>query len=172
MFLGKRYVKLFLLSGLFIVTSCSQKDETSKSNPPTDAPSQPSPTTPPPQSEDNSAKIFLDGEGVSSKKNKFFAKLEWLGGPKADDYSKAKLVFSTSEKTKPNSVSTIVFDPQMPSMGHGTATDDQVISAEESSSNSFVVDGIYFIMGGRWEVRVTATVDGVTDLVAFVVDVP
>ncbi len=111
-------------------------------------------------------------DGVLSKDEAFSASLAWLQGPVANDYSKAQLVFTSADGEPATNVAEIIFDPQMPSMQHGTATDDQVITAADDSQHRFVVDGIYFIMGGPWEINVTATVNGRRDTAAIPVDVP
>lgn len=116
--------------------------------------------------------ILPPSEGIASKNSKFVTKLEWLTGPKAEDYVKARLTFALADRSAPKMLKDIIFDPQMPSMGHGTSTLDQKIDIDSASPYVAVVDGIYFIMGGRWEIRITATVDSTTDIVTIPVDVP
>ena len=160
------------------VSSCggSKKDDdqTPNSSPiatplPTEAP--PAFQPPSPKSEDSTA-IFKPNEGIAAKQGKFVVKLDWLSGPKSEDFVKARLTFATTQRAVPSTVSDVVFNPQMPSMGHGTSMDDQTIAADESSTNVFIVDGIWFIMGGPWEILVTAKVDGISDTAAIPVDVP
>jgi hypothetical protein len=116
--------------------------------------------------------ILSPSEGIASKNSKFVAKLEWITGPKAKDYVKAKMTFALADRSAPKTLKDIVFDPQMPSMGHGTSTIDQKIEIDATTPYVAIVEGIYFIMGGPWEIRVTATVDDATDMVAIPVDVP
>jgi hypothetical protein len=84
----------------------------------------------------------------------------------------AKLTFLASNGLPAQSVSNIKFNPWMPSMGHGTSTADQRITAVTGTTNEFLVTGIFFSMGGDWEIQVTATVDGTTDQAAIAVSVP
>ncbi len=112
-----------------------------------------------------------DAEGILSKGGHFVVKLTWPEGAKAEQYIKARLAFATAARFRPETVSGIVFDPQMPSMGHGTATEDQVVSAVGESVWDFQVDGVYFIMGGPWEINVTAVVNGQLDTAAIPVEV-
>ena len=112
-----------------------------------------------------------DAEGILSKAGHFVVKLEWPGGAKAEQYIQARLAFATASRVRPDSVTGIVFDPQMPSMGHGTATEDQVITAVGDSVWDFKVDGVYFIMDGPWEINVTAVVNGQLDTAAIPVEV-
>ena len=115
--------------------------------------------------------IMAAGRSLS-KNGIFAAKVEWLTGPIAEDYSKARLTFLTPTNRAPDTVSDIQFTPFMPSMGHGTLVKEQKITAEAGSPNIFQVDKIYFVMGGPWEIRLTATVDGRKDLAVIPVKVP
>jgi hypothetical protein len=116
--------------------------------------------------------VIPEDLGFASQNKHFVATLEWLSPLKAKQKLKARLIFATSQRTAPTSVSEIIFDPQMRSMGHGTYTDDQVITKEGSSEYIFAVEGIYFTMGGPWEVDITAEVDGNTDTVVIPVKIP
>lgn len=163
------YKNILAIVTIAMLSACgsSKKEDSDKPTPqPTEAPSgktgDATGTTP----------ILSPSEGVASKNSKFVAKLEWLSGPKAEDYVKAKLTFALADRSAPKAIKDIKFDPQMPSMGHGTSTIDQKIELDATIPYVAVVDGIYFIMGGPWEIRVTATVDDATDTVAIPVDVP
>jgi hypothetical protein len=127
------------------------------------APDQPPPPAAPP--------VFGENEGVLSRAGHFAVKIEWPAGAKAEEYIKARLTFATGARLKPASVTGIVFDPQMPSMGHGTVTDDQVLTSVGDSGYEFQVAGVYFIMGGPWEIDVTAIVNGQMDTAAVPVEV-
>ena len=163
--------KFFVVISIIFLTACGSSKNNGNDTPtpqPTPTPSgktgDATGTTPTP--------IFSPTEGIASKKSKFVAKLEWLTGPKAEDYVKARLTFALADRSAPKALKDIVFDPQMPSMGHGTSTIDQKIEIDATTPYVAVVEGIYFIMGGPWEIRVTATVDDATDMVAIPVDVP
>ncbi|MGE0174944.1 MAG: hypothetical protein AB7T49_19280 [Oligoflexales bacterium] len=108
---------------------------------------------------------------ILSKNKKFATSLEWVSEPKAESYVSARLTFILPDRKIPETVSNIVFDPQMSSMGHGTSTADQTIRQSESATNVFIVDHIYFIMGGSWEIRLTAKVNGSSDTVTIPVEV-
>lgn len=101
----------------------------------------------------------------------FSVELGWLVGPTAKEYNTAALLFKNTNHANANTVTNIVFDPQMPSMNHGTHTDDQEIVQNPDTTDAFTVNGVYFIMGGPWVVNITATVDGVRDTASIPVDV-
>lgn len=157
-------------------------DGNNKPQPPAD---EQRPTTEPPPAEENkppevnpdsddkpNATVFSLTEGTISKKGHFVAKLDWLSNLKAETFVHAQISFATKNRQKPRSVKNIIFDPQMPSMGHGTSTEDQRMTQDNELTYVFKVDDIYFIMGGQWEIRVTATVDDVDDMATFPVEVP
>lgn len=72
----------------------------------------------------------------------------------------------------PKSVTEMDIDPWMPSMGHGTYRGDQKITAIDPALGLFRVDGLYFTMGGPWELRIDATVNGTKDRVLLSVGIP
>ncbi|MEN9835446.1 MAG: YtkA-like [Pseudomonadota bacterium] len=108
----------------------------------------------------------------SSTLRHYTAKLDWQSALAARTPVTAKLTFVGAAGAPAQSVSDIKFNPWMPSMGHGTSTADQRITALPGSSNEFLVTGIFFSMGGDWEIQLTATVDGVSDSAAIAVSVP
>lgn len=112
-----------------------------------------------------------NGNG-SSALNHYTAKLDWQSPLAARTPVSAKLTFLASNGLPAQSVSNIKFNPWMPSMGHGTSTADQRITAVSGTSNEFLVTGIFFSMGGDWEIQLTATVDGTIDQAAIAVSVP
>jgi hypothetical protein len=116
--------------------------------------------------------ILKPDEGIASKENLFILKFEWLTNLKSEELLKSKMTFAHSDRSAPTKVTSIVFDPQMPSMHHGTSTTDQKLIPDGNNSYVFVEEGVYFIMGGAWEIRITATGDGVTDQVVVPVNVP
>jgi|GEM_PF-588330 len=154
-------VNIFTIFTIILLPSCASSIE-AQGEKPLDR----SQGTPP-------VKLTGDAEGVMSKAGHFVVKLDWPDGAKAEQYIKARLAFATADRFRPETVTDIVFDPQMPSMGHGTATEDQVISAvgDGRPAWEFQVDGVYFIMDGPWEINVTAVVNGLMDTAAIPVDV-
>jgi hypothetical protein len=108
----------------------------------------------------------------TSDESKFSAQIEWLVGPVANEFSTARVNFNLSDGAVIRSIDAVVFDPQMPSMGHGTETEYQKIEPVAGEPGSIIVEGIYFIMGGPWEILLTASVNGQMDRVRLPVDVP
>lgn len=169
----RRYA--FSAMAILLVNSCAKtsKDDTSAKKPPEVPLHEKTPDSPKDDAtSDDAAPVLKTDEGVLSRNQKFIAKLDWASNPKAEDYLKVFITFSTANRMAPSSVSDVIFEPQMPSMGHGTATDDQIVTADASLAYVYRVDGIYFIMGGPWEIRLTATVDGSIDTAVIPVDVP
>lgn len=108
---------------------------------------------------------------VWSERRRFRVNWAWDTAVKAEALVSAVLTFVTPEGKSPNSVAQIEIDPWMPSMGHGTATVDQVIVPAHGRPGVFQINGLYFIMGGPWEIRIRATVDGSEDRAALKVNV-
>jgi hypothetical protein len=69
------------------------------------------------------------------------------------------------------SIENLKIEPWMPSMGHGTSTREQKILPVGGQLGKFKVSGIYFIMAGPWEIRLTATVNGIPDKASLKVQV-
>jgi hypothetical protein len=76
----------------------------------------------------------------------------WCDVPKPEAYLRARMQISGVDV---RSTSDLVVDPQMPSMGHGTYVDEQAVKPLLGSESVFDVSGIYFIMGGDWDIYVT-----------------
>jgi hypothetical protein len=72
----------------------------------------------------------------------------------------------------PHTISDIDIDPWMPSMGHGTYRGDQKITATDATKGDFKAEGLYFTMGGPWELRIDAVVNNKKDRVLIAVDIP
>ena len=102
----------------------------------------------------------IDG---SSKEAVYVAKLDWQTPLKSETALTAKLSFTGPDGSAAQTVENIVFTPWMPTMGHGTSTVNQKISLVPGTTNIYLVEGIYFIMGGDWEIRLTATGNGRKD---------
>lgn len=106
----------------------------------------------------------------------FNANLEWLEGPRVEDYSTARLTITDSNGAVPVTVTDVSFEPMMPTHGHGSFMDDQQIIPTEGMPHVFTVKGIYFTMKGtgpdHWVINIAATVDGLRRMVQIPVDVP
>lgn len=115
----------------------------------------------------------VEGSALSDQ---YTARIEWLTGPKVEDYSSAKLTFVSNLGSIPNKVEKIEFEPMMPTHGHGTFMDDQKITPVAGSSYEFVIEGIYFIMKGQgadhWVINISAQIDGQPFKTELSVDVP
>ena len=111
----------------------------------------------------------IDG---SSKEAVYVAKLDWQTPLKSETALTAMLSFTGPDGNAAQTVENIVFTPWMPTMGHGTSTVNQKISLVPGTTNTYLVEGVYFIMGGDWEIRLTATVNGRKDSANLPVHLP
>lgn len=112
--------------------------------------------------------VLEPGQGIASARGAFIAHLTWPLGLASESEIKARLTFAKIDRTKPATVILTKFDPQMPSMGHGTDVADQAFVAEDA--HVVRIDGVWINMGGDWVIRVHATVDGEADVVEIPVD--
>jgi hypothetical protein len=64
------------------------------------------------------------------------------------------------------------FEPTMPTMGHGTDTTKISYEASSKGKNFIKVKGIWFNMGGSWEIAVTASINGTSDKAIIKLEVP
>lgn len=96
----------------------------------------------------------------------------WTSPPVALGSVKAKFTVRLPDNSVPQQVSDIDIDPWMPSMGHGTYRGDQKVTSTDPATGSFEVQGMYFTMGGPWELRIDAVVNGVKDRALLSVDIP
>lgn len=174
------------LAGLMVLGGCGRGDgpaseapvpaasPSEDANPPpsTDSPAppaakgdgKPQDPAPPPAPPPVEPTIFAQDEGNTSKNGNFVVVLAWQSELLAEEYLNAKLTFADSLRLLPLTVTDVAFEPWMPSMGHGTTMDDQRVSEDAEAANVFLVKDAYLIMGGEWEIRVTATVNGVRDV--------
>lgn len=170
------------LAGLIVLAGCGRGDGPASeapvpgADPSGDAnPPPTTDTTPPPPAEGGGETqnkptppaepaILAENVGTASQNGHFVVLLEWQSELKAEEYLNAKLTFADGSRLQPQTVTDVAFEPWMPSMGHGTAMDDQTVSGDSESANVFLVKDAYLIMGGEWEIKVTATVNGVKDV--------
>jgi len=111
-------------------------------------------------------------ERVIALQDDVVASLDWVSVLRAGEYLAARLVFKNSRGMPLTQVELQDFDPQMPSMGHGTDTSSQAYVTVAGENGQIEVRGIYFIMGGDWVVGVTAKIDGQSRKFSFDVKVP
>lgn len=116
--------------------------------------------------------IVQASEVVASKNSKYCIKLEWIKGPVVDDYSEAKITFTTPALGEPKTVEAVKVTPWMKLHGHGTGDVQPELKPLGGKTNVFGVTNIYFIMSGPWELNIEATIDGVADSLEYSVKVP
>jgi len=120
----------------------------------------------------NKADAPASTEGVASKNSTFFVIMDWTTGPKSAATSAATLSFYDANHHQPISVDSVAVAPWMTTMGHGTSMKDQKIVPVAGQVGRFTIDGIYLIMGGPWDIRVTAKVNGSMDTATVAVTAP
>jgi YtkA-like len=110
---------------------------------------------------------------ASSSRNQVYAtRLEWQTPLKSGTAVTARFTFTDKTGVAAQSVESFTVKPWMPSMGHGTYTGDQKIALVAGTTNVYDVSGIYFTMGGTWELQISATVNGQGDSANISVEVP
>ena len=117
------------------------------------------------------ARLLLDSEGVLAEGGNWVVALNWRA-LKHSDYIQADLVFATKDRLRPISIRDLKIDPQMPTMGHGTVTEDQTYHQSPDAPWLWRVDGIFLVMAGPWIIHVDAVVDDVKDSALVPVQVP
>lgn len=111
-------------------------------------------------------------EYIESDNKSFSTKIEWVEPLKAETYLSAEIKFKTADNSAITSLSVTKFDPTMPSMGHGTSTDAQVIGEASANDKQVKISGVWFNMSGAWEIAITASVNGKNDTVKIPIMVP
>jgi len=119
-----------------------------------------------------SADQTLSGEYKLSNNQAFSAKIEWDSSLQAETYLTGMIRFKTSDDIAISSIAVSNFEPTMPSMGHGTSMESQVISEPESGSGIVKFSGVWFNMSGDWDIAITATINGRQDVVHLALRVP
>jgi hypothetical protein len=118
--------------------------------------------SPPPSQSDNAAAATPAVDSWSTNRT-FGVTWSWLTPVKAETFVDAEFTVTGPAGLTLATVSEVQITPWMPSMGHGTSTADQEITPLAGSPGKFRVRGMYFIMGGPWEIKLAATVDSVKD---------
>jgi hypothetical protein len=111
----------------------------------------------------NSSGLTLTSTGGS-----FAVKASWLTRVNELEYESVFLTFHDPKTGEPIPMEPqLFFDPQMPSMGHGTATEEQTFTFGEEST-SVLVKNVFFIMGGDWTITLTGQPVGRDEDTAFI----
>lgn len=116
--------------------------------------------------------ILSESEATQSKDGAFWVKVVWADGPRAEEYQKVTLTFADGARLLPTEVKDVDAKSWMPSMGHGGADDDRAVAKDAEKANVYTVSDLWLTMGGAWELRVKATVNGKADTAHVKVDVP
>lgn len=109
---------------------------------------------------------------IESENKSFSTKIEWVDPLKAETFLSAEIKFKTADNSAITSLSVSKFDPTMPSMGHGTSTDAQVIGEASANDKQIKISGVWFNMSGPWTIAITASVNGKNDTVKVPIMVP
>lgn len=97
------------------------------------------------------------GLALSSENAAFAVSFAWFTKVVEAEFETVLLNFTDPSTKAPLSMASIVsFDPQMPSMGHGTYTKKQTFQWSEDSTSA-LVENVFFTMGGDWTIEVKAT---------------
>lgn len=111
--------------------------------------------------------------GVASKNGVYRIDVEWLSGPDFENEdNRCRLVFLTADGKPATDTVVLDFRPWMTSMGHGAPMIDLALNLEEGRSDAMLVQGLMFTMGGAWDLKIDAKIDGQRDQAVFPVDVP
>lgn len=144
--------KYFCILGILLALGCGSRSESTE----------PGAEPPPPQS-DNVAAAPSAPVDTWSARSTFGLTWSWVSPVKSEQLLEAEFTIVPPTGQSLSSVENLKIEPWMPSMGHGTSTRDQKISPVDGQLGKFKVSGIYFIMAGPWEIRLTATVNGTPD---------
>lgn len=110
-------------------------------------------------------------QGTPSDSKLFRVIWNWESEPKAETKVRASFTLSPYQEAVPSSFTQVEVEPWMPSMGHGTYTDEQKLTPIADRPGAYQVEGLYFIMGGPWEIKVSASLSGIRDVARIRVNV-
>jgi hypothetical protein len=133
---------------------------------------EPAPTTTDPGNGTNSSSQSASPAKITSVGQAYIMEWTWTSPLVALGSVKAQFTVRLPDNSVPQKVSDIEIDPWMPSMGHGTYRGDQKVTSTDQATGSFDVQGLYFTMGGPWELRIDAVVNGVKDRALLSVEIP
>ncbi|MEI8026684.1 MAG: hypothetical protein WCI18_10080 [Pseudomonadota bacterium] len=108
----------------------------------------------------------------TSQNQTYKAKLVFDGKIKSVESLTADFIMEPNNGAILDSVSLESFKPTMPSMGHGTDTSNLAFEPSTQIKDRVKVKGIWFNMGGPWEISISAKLNGVSDQVTIKVEVP
>jgi hypothetical protein len=91
---------------------------------------------------------------------------------KALQLLEGELAFESLTGNPVEAVTVTSFEPTMPTMGHGTDTTKISYEASPKGKSYIKVKGIWFNMGGSWEIALTASVNGASDKATIKLEVP
>jgi hypothetical protein len=91
---------------------------------------------------------------------------------KAVEFLEGELIFESLSGLPIEGVAVNSFQPTMPAMGHGTDTTKIAFAESGKGKNHIKVNGIWFNMGGSWEIAITTTISGASDKAIIKVEVP
>jgi hypothetical protein len=107
-----------------------------------------------------------------SDKKAFRLQWTWDVSPTAETYISATMGIQSPDGTPYEGIIRDVrLTPWMPSMGHGTYTDELTVTPIPDEAGKFRVEGLYFIMGGPWEIKISAMIGEVKDTARLEVNV-
>jgi YtkA-like len=106
--------------------------------------------------------------GVMSENGLFRA--SWESRPEAPEINEIHewVLHVETAAGEPAAGAIVTVNGDMPAHGHGMPTEPQVTA--DLGGGDYLVEGMSFQMGGYWIVDVTVTLDGMTDLVRFGLD--
>lgn len=152
--------KNFCILGVLLALGCGSKSESTEPG-----------AEPPPQQSDNVAAAASVPVDIWSARSTFGLAWSWVSPVKSENLLEAEFTIVPPPGQSLISVENLKIEPWMPSMGHGTSTRDQKLLPVGDQLGKFKVSGIYFIMAGPWEIRLTATVNGTPDKASLKVQV-
>ncbi len=154
-------------------TETETKTETEASTEETSTPPALSPESPLNMDE---GKAEIEAEPVGefpSDHGQYFASLNWLQGPTFGAYSRAELIIGNAEQKAASTVTDLQVLPWMKIHGHGSGKMQPTLRLKDPAQpHIFIIENIYFVMSGPWELRISATVEGISDSMEVGVVVP
>ena len=109
---------------------------------------------------------------VNSQNQTYRVQLVMDSPVKALELLEGDLVFESLSGLPIEVVTVNSFQPTMPTMGHGTDTTKIAFEASAKGKNRIKVKGIWFNMGGSWEISISTTIQGASDKATIKVEVP
>lgn len=110
------------------------------------------------------APVSAGGLALSSENATFAVSFSWFTRVVEAEFETVLINFTDPNTKEPLTMTALLtFDPQMPSMGHGTYKKKQTFQLSKDSTSA-IVENVFFTMGGDWTIEVKATTgDGKVD---------